>query len=417
MPDVNLENDKLAILFEQYLSGRMSRAERTELRILLQDPANQEYFENLVNSSLSERRNPPVADPDKDIHIQHLLDKIHTQPAPALSPVRILKTNHQQRSAWFRSGRNLRWAAAAVILLMIGAGSYLWLQLSHTGQPLATAGNGAGFENVEAAKDKAILTLSDGSTVALDDTGNGTIARQGNTQIVKLANGRIIYNPDPSLPVNTEMNTMSTPAGGKYQLTLPDGTRVWLNACSSITFPVAFTGNERTVKITGEAYFEVAADKTRPFSVTKENTRILVLGTDFNVNSYDDEKNLKITLLNGSVKISNAKNRKSALLVPGQQAQLNDESLLIINGADIARVMAWKNGLFNFEDASFDEVMRQVSRWYNIKVTYEKGVPNIQLWGKMSRNTNLSGLLKNLKDVGVKYRVNEEKRELTILPE
>lgn len=395
-----MENDKLAILFEQYLSGRMSKIERAELRTLLQDPAHHEYFESLVNNSVTGYKADSISDPGKEKHIEKLFERIHVPQMPAVHRVHFLRRN------W------LRYAAA--VIFIIGTGAYLWFKSTQGTNNLAADHNVPGFENVQAGKDKAVLTLADGSVIILESAGNGSIASQGNTEVIKLPNGRIIYNAGNSQETKAVMNTMSTPRGGKYQLTLPDGTRAWLNAASSITFPVVFTGKERSVKITGEVYFEVAADKSKPFSVIKENTQILVLGTDFNVNAYDDENNMKVTLLKGSVKVGDNQ-KQSAILTPGQQAQIGGDKLITVNNADIDKVMAWKNGLFNFEDAKLDEVMRQITRWYDINVIYENGVPDIQLWGKMSRNTNLSGLLKNLKDVGVKYKVNEAKRELVIL--
>lgn len=412
-----MNSDKLTILWEQYLSGRMSRAEREELRSLLQEPSQKEFFEQLVDNSIKEPVNFST-DPAKEKNIQQVIDKIKIR---RVTPPRLA----------------FRWASAAAITLIIGAGAYIWFKPSGK---TAVATNII-FENIQPGGDKAVLTLADGSTIILDSASNGALTQQGNSSIIKLSNGELVYQsnelpipsnggvasgagtlhkntsaPGAGVGFGTATNTMRTPAGGKYQITLPDGSKAWLNALSSITFPVTFSNNERSVKITGEVYFEIIKDKSRPFIVSKKNTQIQVLGTSFNANTYEDEDQLKITLLEGSIRVSDANINQSVILSPGQQTQISGSNLSKINNVDISKVMAWKNGLFNFEDANLDEVMRQVGRWYDIKIIYEKGIPDIQLWGKMSRNTNLSGLLKNLKDVGVRYRANEDKRELVILP-
>lgn len=333
-------------------------------------------------------------------------------PAELRAQLQEKQSNHSVRKIHFLKTAWFKYAAAIIILL--GAGAYLWLNLSEKREVATTTP--IIKKDIEPGGDKAILTLADGSEIVLDSAANGSIAEQGGMQIVKQANGEIVYNLKSLQGSQAVMNTIRTPKGGKYQLIMPDGTKVWLNAASSITFPVTFVGKDRSVKITGEVYFEVAKDKVRPFLVNNGNTDIQVLGTNFNVNAYEDEEDTKITLLQGSIRVSQDQSQKSIILVPGQQAQVFGKELRSVDNADLGKVMAWKNGLFNFEDAQLEDVMRQISRWYDIEVKYEKGVPDIQLWGKMSRTTSLSGMLKNLKDVGVRYRMNEERRELIILP-
>ena len=217
------------------------------------------------------------------------------------------------------------------------------------------------------------------------------------------------------------MNTMHVPKGGQYQLTLPDGTRVWLNSASSITYPTAFSGSERSVTISGEAYFEVAKKVNSPFHVRiGDRAEIQVLGTSFNVNAYEDETDIRTTLLDGKIRIE--QQQRSVVLAPGQQARLHtglpatasDPAIRVIGHADIDKVMAWKNGYFNFEDMPFGEAMRQLARWYDIDVVYENGIPDIPLGGETSRNLKLSDLLKGLAGAGVKYRL-EQGRRLIIL--
>lgn len=378
----------------------MSKAERESFQSLMQDPANQDFFEDLLSNSM---HNPNILlqpDRKKEQHIAQVMNIVRPGRVPTL---------HRSPNP----GRKwLRYAAAATLVLCAGA---YFLFRPATSNEIAQESSSTPAQLIQPGGDKAKLTLADGTEVLLDSAGNGSIAMQGNTQIMKNADGQIVYGSNGSKAATNMMNTMSTPIGGKYQLTLPDGTRVWLNAASSITFPVAFPQQERTVKITGEVYFEVAPDKARAFSVTGGRAKVQVLGTRFNMNAYEDESSLKVTLLNGSVKVSDIQSQQTTLLNPGQQAQLNAESLGTINNADINKVMAWKNDLFNFEDVNLDEAMRQISRWYGVKVIYQNGTTKTQLWGKMSRNTSFERVLRNLKDIGVNYKLTDNK-ELIILP-
>jgi ferric-dicitrate binding protein FerR (iron transport regulator) len=277
--------------------------------------------------------------------------------------------------------------------------------------------------DIPPGRDGAILTLADGRQVVLDSLGNGVIATQNGTQ-VELKNGELAYNKNAGVVVPV-YNNLTTPKGRQFQLKLPDGSRVWLNAASSIRYPTAFSGKDRRVAVTGEAYFEVAHDKTKPFIVDIPSTTgepggssIEVLGTQFNINAYDNEQSIKTTLLEGSVKIvkrqtANGK-ENPVILKPGQQAVLHDAQLTIHDHADIDKALAWKNGFFNFEDASLQEVMRQLERWYNIEVVYEKNIPDIRFGGKMSNDVSLSGLLRSLQEMEVHFRV--EGRKLIVLP-
>jgi len=247
----------------------------------------------------------------------------------------------------------------------------------------------------------------------------GVIARQGGSSIVKTAGGRIVYRssdatrdkaPESAGAGETMMNTMRTPRGGNYRLTLPDGTQVWLNAASSITYPAAFTGKQRNVRISGEVYFEVVKNKELPFMVSVDGgADVEVLGTGFDVNAYTDEGSVKTTLLEGSVRVC------KVVLKPGQQAQVSQQKVSVVNNVDIDKVMAWKNGLFNFQDVSLREVMRQLERWYDIEVVYRKNVPDIRFEGEISRNINLSDLLKVLARADVKFSI-EGGRRLVVLP-
>jgi transmembrane sensor len=309
-----------------------------------------------------------------------------------------------------------RWWAAASILLTLAAGGYFLARNSRHDQPLAlqkpaTIGPG---------KQGAILRLADGTALVLDSLGNGTIATQNGARVL-LKNGQLAYDPTGKGTGEATYNTMTTPKGRQFQLMLPDGTKVWLNAASSIQFPTIFSGKDRRVRVTGEAYFEVVADKKMPFRVNVNNqAEIEVLGTNFNINAYDNEAAIKTTLLEGKVKVVSARdNHPATILQPGQQAVIRpgdpSGSLVPVQAADIDKVMAWKNGVFNFEGASLREVMNQIERWYDITVVYDKNVPDIKFFGEISREFNLADLIDALKDAGVHFKI-ETGRKLVVLP-
>ena len=264
------------------------------------------------------------------------------------------------------------------------------------------------FKNdVSPGGDKATLILADGSTIVLDETQNGTIAQQGNSKIIKL-DGKLSYDPTNKNSREIVYNTISTPKGGQYQLELPDGSQVWLNATSSIHFPTSFTGTERRIEITGEAYFEIAKNPNMPFIVTVSNSEVQVLGTHFNINAYNDEDNVKTTLLEGSVRFVN--DGSINILKPGQQAQLTKEGTTkVVSDVNVDNVVAWKNGMFDFENAGIETVMRQLSRWYDVEIEY-KGKTDDLFIAEMRRNIKLSDALKALELTGkVKFDIQDKK--------
>ena len=294
---------------------------------------------------------------------------------------------------------------------------YLWLE-SKPSKQVAGVRPAALKNDVAPGKAGAILTLADGTTVVLDSLGNGLVATQNGAKVL-LHNGQLAYNTNGAAPAEMTYNTMATPKGRQFQLVLPDGTKVWLNAASSLRYPTAFAGSERTVEITGEAYFEVAklvsssTGQRVPFRVKVNNqTTIEVLGTHFNINSYDDEKTVNTTLLEGSVRIVSG--AEKAILKPGQQAQAGASQIKIVPDANVEKVMAWKNGVFDFQDASLEEVMRELQRWYNIDVVYEKGIPQLEFIGKMGRDLTLANVLSGLEMSKVHFRI--EGRKLVVLP-
>ncbi|WP_295791458.1 FecR family protein [Mucilaginibacter sp.] len=251
---------------------------------------------------------------------------------------------------------------------------------------------------------KAILTLANGSKINLSDVKNGVLASQGQTVLKKDKNGRIIYEASDVKGVDSSaiFNTITTPRGGQFQVVLSDGSKVWLNSASSITFPAAFSKTERKVTITGEAYFEIAKNKNKPFKVVTGRQMVEVLGTHFNINAYTDESAIKTTLIEGSVKIS--ADAQSAILKPEQQSSLFNNKISI-NTVDTDNVLAWTTGNFQFEKAEIPSIMREAARWYDVDIKYEGEIPKRRFTGSISRSVNLSELLKMLKYTGINFKI------------
>lgn len=309
------------------------------------------------------------------------------------------------------------WAAALVI---IAAGLWLYPMLTRnrsTGQT-EQSGNAA---VIMPGTNGAVLTLADGSIIQLDSLPDGIVTTRDGAK-VRLHNHQLLYEQEENgTDARGLYNTMSTPGGKQFMLVLPDGTRVWMNAASSIRYPTRFDDDARDVEISGELFFEVAKDKSRPFRVNlNDGSKLEVLGTSFNINAYDDEADINTTLIDGSIRVE-SKNGDALVLKPLQQAQLlrtgnadEKKQIRLLNGPDIEKVLAWKNGAFDFSNTSLGEMMRQLCRWYNITVEYPRGIPALEFEGKMSRNITLNGLLKILDQSGVHFRL--EGKKLIVLP-
>lgn len=299
-----------------------------------------------------------------------------------------------------------RWylsVAASAILIMLTAGIYFGFIHNPARQETAKLIAPARLKNdIKPGGNKAILTLADGSSIVLDSAGNGTLSEQGNSKVQKLKNGLLAYTVNGRQITENDAafyNTISTPRGGQYQVTLSDGTMVWLNAASSIRFPVVFTGTDRKVEITGEVYFEVAKNKDKPFKVKANASEIEVLGTHFNVNAYDDEASIKTTLLEGQVKVSVpglAGRQAPKFLQPGQQSSINKEGRInVIDDADTEEVMAWKNGRFQYNSSDLKTILRQIARWYDVDIEY-KGNVNLHFTGQITRDQYVSKVFEKL---------------------
>ncbi len=274
--------------------------------------------------------------------------------------------------------------------------------------------------DIAPGNNKAILTLADGSRISLDDAANGFVASQGNTSITKTEDGQIVYRKNEEdvklMGARLVANTIQTPKGGRYTISLPDGSKVWLNSASTLIYPTTFAGLERKVKLVGEAYFEIARNKNVPFRVESNNQIVEVLGTHFNINSYEDEAYIKTTLLEGSVRVilNSAKSTSpnTELLKPGEQSLTNSSLAKIrVENTDTEKAVAWKNGYFKFKNTPIKEIMREIERWYDVELVYDGKIPEDEfLTGFVSNEGKISSVLKILEQSGgIKFTVKGRK--------
>lgn len=398
-----MNSNRLTYLFERFIAGNCNEQELQELWHLVKEAPDGDPIRAELERIWHTDSSPANAKPNWN----DLYTKIKTNAAvEELELQTKTKPVHRLRVIW-------PVATAALLLLMVGI--YYWNQPSTSTTAPTKIVAVAAETDVAPGGNRAILTLEDGSELVLDEHVKGELARQQQARIVQLDSGKLEYQAVAKNTIDhITYNTLSTPRGGQFQLQLPDGTQVWLNAASSIRYPTAFTVNERRVSITGEVYFEVKSNTQWPFVVKADNgTEIEVVGTHFNVNAYHDEPALKATLLEGAVNIKYQ--QKSLRLQPGQQAKV-DAAMELVPNPNLVRTMAWKNGAFYFEGLSLKEVMRQLSRWYNIEVEFEEGVPDISFGGKIGRDVSLAKLLQFFKGSGVHFRIDNNGKKLVVLP-
>jgi transmembrane sensor len=318
-------------------------------------------------------------------------------------------------------------AAAAAAVLLLAAGSHWYFGGTTNKQQARVQTLKA---DIAPGGNKATLTLANGQTVILDSLSNGSLAQQGHSTVMKLAGGQVAYVAQPGNNDQANAgggrpgenrgnegpalyNTLTTPIGGQYKITLPDGTRAWLNSESSIRYPTAFTGQERRVEVTGEAYFEIKENPHMPFTVEARGTSVQVLGTHFNVMAYGDEASVNTTLLEGKVRVLSAKG--TAVLKPGEKAIVSDASPGIsVMEADTDRETAWIDGFFEFDQTDLPTLMRQLKRWYGIQPVYQSNGNGRLFGGRINRNLNLSEALHLLEGNGIHFSI--EGKKLIVLP-
>ncbi|KAA2241661.1 DUF4974 domain-containing protein [Chitinophaga agrisoli] len=393
-----MEKQRLFYLLSAHAAGRLTEEERQELAAFAMDPAMADDFQRQLAAMMEEA-------PEGQEQIGEEWKTVFT----AVIDADKARDEERRRIPSFFH----RWRWAAVLIPLMIAVAYFLVPGKKATVPSNTQAIAA---DIAPGRNGAVLTLADGSQVVLDSLGNGVIATQKGAQVM-LNSGQLSYAPSHK-GEGTDYNMITTPKGRQFKLVLPDGTGVWLNAASSLRFPTSFTGKARVIDVTGEAYFEVARNANMPFYVNVNgHTRVEVLGTRFNINAYKNEQHINTTLVAGSVRVAAGTGGASVLLKPGQQAQSGGQTegaIKVVNNADIEKIIAWKDGLFNFNGVSLREVMRQLERWYDIEVVYEKNVPDISFYGKMTKDVSLNGLLIGLQKSEVHLRI--EGRKLIVLP-
>jgi transmembrane sensor len=407
---MELTKERVIELTFKYLGNELTEADRVELDSWLADPYNKLRFE-------------------ERIRMENILGGITMMEAGRRAVEEREWTPEMTSQTGIIIGlgekvpagrRRMRWMTAAAAAVLIGIGA-IWLTVHKVSKP-DEARQSTVVHELLPGGNKAILTLAGGGTITLDSAGIGAISQQGNMKVTKVDSGEIAYQGS-AVPGNDVLyNSISTPRGGQYKLVMADGSKVWLNAASVLRYPTTFTGTTRTVELVqGEAYFEVVHSTERPFIVRVSHSgaadndlSVQVLGTSFDVNAYPDEPDTKTTLLSGAVRV--AKGGQAMLLHPGQQARTNTNSpsISIENEVEVSGVVAWKDGLFSFDRAGIEAIMRQLARWYDVDVSYEGSIPIRQFVGKIPRNMPAADVLKALELNNVHFRIDG--RKIVVMP-
>ncbi len=382
--------EKILVLIQKYQEGSLTDDERALL-----DDWYQSFSQETTDLSASGYANS---------------DELSRQISAKLEAT-IRARQPQERSLY----RRMRLPAVAAMLILLLSMGVFWYWQSAKPSPLIAAKPVKLVNDLAPGGNKATLVLDDGSVILLDSARNGILGEQGVSSLEKKNGGSITYslNQDAmAASAKVYYNTITTPRGGEFQVTLSDGTKVWLNAASSIRFPTSFHGDTRSVHITGEVYFEVAHNAQQPFIVQAGQSAIEVLGTHFNVNAYDDENHIKTSLLEGSVKISvpGQSAGRPQLLKPGEQALVSrNGQIQLTKDMDPEEVLGWKNGLFVFKSTDLRTIMRQLSRWYDVDIQYQGNV-DMRFTGQITRNNNVSKVFEKLELTGeLRFRVEGNK--------
>ncbi|WP_069660439.1 FecR family protein [Arcticibacter eurypsychrophilus] len=407
-------NFRLTYLFRSYYRKTATRQEIEELFHLLQVSTDDEVLSLMHKEWDHLQVEEPLFKPHKS---REILNQILLNEAEGGDLGGEIALDNEKRKwafmrKWALSPKRL--SAAAAILLFVSLGLH-FLKIQPERLKLGVQKHQPALKNILSKKNQAILTLASGKVIILDTAGIGTLIKTKDfrfrktkeRQLEYLSLTNIILTDDEHSTLDgrhSRLNTISTPKGGQYEVLLPDGTKVWLNAASSLLFPAAFAGKTREVELIGEAYFEVAKSAKMPFVVKSRLAKVEVLGTHFNISAYGEGSAMKTTLLEGAVKISDT--NTSTVLKPGEQAIVNKNSdMKVVRMVDVESAVAWKNGLFQFNEADIKEVMQQAMHWYDLNVSYEGPIAGRHITGKISRNVQASEFLNMLKYTGVKFKI------------
>lgn len=377
---------RIDILIERFKNGKIGNDEYAELLHLLQLDEHaakaRKFFKELMDQQ-----------PE---NVQFFNNKESDQLFESVQQ----RMPEKQNTSLLRSIPWLKWTAAAAAACVLAIAGYQLFKADSTksGNVLAAQEN-VKTDFLPGSKNKAVLILADNSQIVLDSTNAGILGKQGSAMIRKMENGAIIYeNGTEHQASATVYNTLEIPVGGEYSLVLSDGSKVWLNSASRLKFPVKFSGDSREVEVSGEAYFEIAKDRSKPFKVHFNNSTVEVLGTHFNVSAYDNDNMQAVTLLEGSVKVLNSKNEVK--IKPGEQARLTNASLINVKQVDAEETVAWKNGYFSFADEDVKSIMKKLARWYGFTAEYHGNVDGEHFGGMISRFKNISEVLSMFERTG-----------------
>jgi transmembrane sensor len=466
-----MQNQPVEYLLSQYVSGQITEKEWEELSAIMLDPENEQIIREkiavlMLQSALEfqtftdEEMGMPGSEGQVDMTVsddqtsRRNQDTLHamlqaifsvdkTAGAAETAGSHATAGSHEiARSAEEVSSGNpdsglrgsggrlfllrpvfLKWSAAAVLVVAVAVGGYRVLYKKQINTSIAANNVAVSSAGIVPGSNKAILTLAGGNQIVLTNAQNGVLSQQGNIKVIKLDNGKLSYQSDANRTEAARSgggaankgglayNTITTPRGGQYQIVLSDGTKVWLNAASSLKFPAVFGGDTRQVELSGEAYFEVAKDKNRPFKVLAGASLVEVLGTHFDIMAYGDEKVIRTTLLEGSVKMEKGKTEtEGRLLQPGEQGALDINSgALSAREVNVRAAVAWKDGYYFFDRTSTEDVMRQIARWYDVEIIYQGAVPRDEIVGRIPRTANVSEVLHIMELIGIHFKIDGRK--------
>ncbi len=398
---MSINNIRYKKLFKKYLDNTLSKEEFSEFWELTQKDEDNSTLEYLLAELWDENKSEPYnyRGATKDRIFKQIIKK---EKQLSDKPERPLRRN------------NLIYKVAAVFIVLITVASVVLLNIGPKNNIVGSGYKTALKYDIPPGGNKATLTLADGKIIVLDNIDSGMVSLERETAIVK-KEGKLIYKPininkNPSLPVS--YNTINTPKGGQQMIVLPDGSKVWLNSASSMKFPTQFNDSVRKVEINGEGYFEIQPNKEVPFIVSSKKLTVRVLGTHFNINAYEDEAEEKVALLEGSVQLSSPSTELNQIIEPGQQASLDGSGKLSVSEVDVENIIAWKQGKFKFESMDIESIMRQISRWYDIEVEFEKNIQQ-RFNGTISKDVSLITLLKALGETEeVNFKI--EGRKITV---
>ncbi len=382
-------------LFEKYLDNKCTPLEVEALLQHFNVPENEPFLRSIIMQNLQIA--PAYPDPETE-----------SSSATNESYANIKKQIEAEKNVIIPIFKRKWFKVAAAAVLLFGLFSIYTFSLKNSAAPKIAKLNSA---DMTPGGNKAILTLADGTEIILDSAANGNLTSQGNATIIKL-DGKLAYTASGN---SSEVlyNSISTPKGGMYQIVLSDGSKVWLNAASSLRFPTAFTGTQRKVELSGEAYFEIEKNAAMPFNVAVSDMNVQVLGTHFNVMAYNDETEIKTTLIEGAVRVT--KDMAACILKPGKQASLDNNGAFNITDAEFEKDLAWKNGMFFFENTGIKTIMQQLNRWYDAEVSYQGNVTHLRFTGQISRYINLSEVLKMLELTGdIHFKI--EGKKIAVMP-